>query len=113
MLPSFSSASFFACGGSAGLRLSARRIAGDASSDAVGCSLLLPHPANVFFYTNMLTLAHTLILAQDGDTVVIGDLEFDYSSDKSEAGMYDRWFKERKAAGIVGRGQARWPHATG
>ncbi|KAL4858432.1 putative GTP-binding protein [Chlorella vulgaris] len=49
----------------------------------------------------------------DGDTVVIGDLEFDYSSDKSEAGMYDRWFKERKAAGIVGRGQARWPHATG
>ena len=26
---------------------------------------------------------------------------------------YDRWFKERRAAGIVGRGQARWPHVTG
>jgi hypothetical protein len=74
----------------------------------------LPHHfANVFLYTNMLTLALMLTPAQDGDTVVIGDLEFDYSSDKSEAGMYDRWFKERKAAGIVGRGQARWPHATG
>ncbi|PSC71478.1 GTP-binding chloroplastic [Micractinium conductrix] len=49
----------------------------------------------------------------DGDTVVIGDLEFEYSSDKSESTMYDRWFKERRAAGIVGRGQARWPHVTG
>lgn len=50
---------------------------------------------------------------QDGDTVVIGELEFEYSADKSESGMYDRWYKERRAAGIVGRGQARWPHVTG
>ena len=50
---------------------------------------------------------------QEGDTVVIGDLEFDYSEDKSEAGMYEKWYRERKAAGIVGKGQARWPHPTG
>lgn len=104
---------------------------------------------------------------QDGDTVVIGDLEFEYDSDKSEAGacpfhavsmalfawadpsmlrrgvvplacgaglesaaaaqanacifpappcpagMYDKWYKERRAAGVVGKGQARWPHVTG
>lgn len=50
---------------------------------------------------------------QDGDTVVIGDLEFEYSSDHSEAGMYERWYSERRAAGVVGKGQARWPHVTG
>ena len=50
---------------------------------------------------------------QEGDTVIIGDLEFDYSEDKSEAGMYEKWYRERKAAGIVGKGQARWPHVTG
>lgn len=49
----------------------------------------------------------------DGDTVVIGDLEFEYSSDHSEAGMYERWYSERRAAGVVGKGQARWPHVTG
>lgn len=49
----------------------------------------------------------------DGDTVVIGDLEFEYDSDRSEAGMYEKWFQERRAAGIVGKGQARWPHVTG
>jgi hypothetical protein len=54
-----------------------------------------------------------LLPVQDGDTVVIGDLEFDYSSDASEAGMYDRWYRERRAAGIVGKGHARWPHVTG
>ena len=45
--------------------------------------------------------------------MVIGDLEFEYSCDKSESGMFDRWYKERRAAGIVGKGQARWPHVTG
>lgn len=49
----------------------------------------------------------------EGDTVVIGDLEFEYSCDKSESGMFDRWYKERRASGIVGKGQARWPHVTG
>ena len=53
------------------------------------------------------------MLLQDGDTVVIGDLEFDYTSDRSESGMYDRWYRERREAGIVGKGQARWPHVTG
>lgn len=50
---------------------------------------------------------------QDGDTVVIGDLEFEYDSDRSEAGMYDKWYRARREAGIVGKGQARWPHVTG
>lgn len=50
---------------------------------------------------------------QDGDTVVIGELEFDYSSDTSESAMYERWYQERRAAGVVGKGQARWPHVTG
>lgn len=44
---------------------------------------------------------------------MIGDLEFEYSSDHSEAGMYERWYSERRAAGVVGKGQARWPHVTG
>lgn len=34
---------------------------------------------------------HARSLPQDGDTVVIGDLEFEYDSDKSESGMYDKW----------------------
>lgn len=55
----------------------------------------------------------TLNTWQDGDTVVIGDLEFEYDSDRSEAGMYEKWYRQRRAAGVVGRGQARWPHVTG
>lgn len=49
----------------------------------------------------------------DGDTVIIGDLEFEYDSDRSEAGMYDKWYRARREAGVVGKGQARWPHVTG
>jgi hypothetical protein len=44
---------------------------------------------------------------------VIGELEFEYSGDNSEQAMYERWYQERRAAGIVGKGQARWPHMTG
>jgi hypothetical protein len=50
---------------------------------------------------------------QEGDTVVIGELEFEYSADQSEQTMFEKWYQERKAAGIVGKGQARWPHMSG
>ena len=45
--------------------------------------------------------------------MVIGELEYEYSADTSEGAAYARWAAERKAAGVVGRGQARWPHMTG
>lgn len=77
-----------------------------------------PHPSptppqSTSFPTQPLTHPNPLQSPQDGDTVVIGDLEFEYSSDHSEAGMYERWYSERRAAGVVGKGQARWPHVTG
>ena len=49
----------------------------------------------------------------EGDMVVIGDVEFEYSDDTSEGALYEKWYAERKAAGIASRGSARWPHATG
>lgn len=51
--------------------------------------------------------------ALEGHTVVIGDLQFDYSEEKNEKVLYDKWYQERRAAGIVGRGEARWPHWSG
>ena len=49
----------------------------------------------------------------EGDTVVIGELEFEWSDDKDEGRIYEKWYQERRAAGVVGRGHARWPHVTG
>ena len=49
---------------------------------------------------------------EEGDTVVIGDVEFEHSNDTSEGKMYEKWNEQRKAAGIATRGSARWPHAT-
>ena len=45
--------------------------------------------------------------------MVIGELEFEYSADKSEQALYDKWHNERRAAGIVGRGHHSWPHISG
>lgn len=50
---------------------------------------------------------------QEGDTVVIGEVEFEHSEDTSEGSLYEKWNEQRKAAGIAARGSARWPHATG
>lgn len=50
---------------------------------------------------------------QDGDTVVIGEVEFEHSEDTSEGSLYEKWNEQRKAAGIAAKGSARWPHATG
>lgn len=50
---------------------------------------------------------------KEGDTVVIGELQFEHSEDTSEGALYDKWYGARKDAGIASRGSARWPHATG
>jgi GTPase len=51
--------------------------------------------------------------AVDGQVVVIGDLEFEYSDEKSDKALYDKWYKERRANGVVGRGESKWPHWSG
>jgi hypothetical protein len=51
--------------------------------------------------------------AQEGDTVVVGELELEWSADRSEARLFETWEAERKAAGKVAFGAARWPHAGG
>ena len=48
-----------------------------------------------------------------GDTVIIGELELLWSSDRSEGRLYDQWQADRKAAGKVAQGSARWPHPGG
>jgi GTP-binding protein len=50
---------------------------------------------------------------QEGDTVVIGDMEFEHSDDVSDGAMYEKWTSERRMAGIANKGSARWPHAGG
>lgn len=47
---------------------------------------------------------------QDGDTVVIGDSAFVWSSDQSESKLFDAW---AQSAPIAVHGTARWPHASG
>lgn len=50
---------------------------------------------------------------KEGDTVVIGEMEFEHSDDTSEGAMYEKWTSERRMAGIANKGSARWPHAGG
>ena len=47
---------------------------------------------------------------EEGDTVVIGDMEFEHSDERDEGAMVERWHKERRMAGIAAKGSARWPH---
>ena len=49
----------------------------------------------------------------DGDVVVIGDVEFEWSNDRSEGKLFDKWQSERKEQGKVSQGSARWPHPGG
>jgi hypothetical protein len=46
---------------------------------------------------------------QEGDSVVIGDTEFEWSDDRSERAMYDAWLKDMDARGANLQGSARWP----
>lgn len=50
---------------------------------------------------------------KEGDTVVIGDMEFEHSEDVSDGTMYEKWSSERRMSGIANKGSARWPHAGG
>lgn len=50
---------------------------------------------------------------KEGDTVVIGDMEFEHSEDVSDGAMYEKWSSERRMSGIANKGSARWPHAGG
>lgn len=50
---------------------------------------------------------------QEGDTVVIGEIELLWTDDQSEGTLYDSWAAERRSQGRVLQGTARWPHAGG
>ena len=48
----------------------------------------------------------------DGDSVVIGNAEFVWSSDRSEAALYRVWSQGLSSSGTPGKGSARWPHMS-
>lgn len=48
----------------------------------------------------------------EGDTVVIGEIQLEWSDDQSQGALYGRFLDERKAKGLGQRGSARWPHAS-
>ena len=50
---------------------------------------------------------------KEGDTVIFGELELEWSDDQSDGAIYERWLDDVKAQGIALRGSARWPHAGG
>ncbi len=50
---------------------------------------------------------------KEGDSVVIGDMEMEWSDDQSDAALYDRWANNQRALGKPGKGMARWPHKSG
>ena len=47
---------------------------------------------------------------QEGDTVIIGEMEFEHSDERSEGAMVEKFHRERRMAGIAAKGSARWPH---
>jgi hypothetical protein len=49
----------------------------------------------------------------EGDTVIVGEFDFEWSDDQSEGRLYDAWLSDRKARGRVAQGSARWPHMGG
>lgn len=60
----------------------------------------------------MLTPAELCLLdclLQDGDTVIIGDAEFDWSNEKSQGKMYEAWQDDLKSRGANRVGSAKWP----
>lgn len=46
---------------------------------------------------------------QEGDSVVIGDVEFEWSDDQSEGAMFDAWEADMRMRGQARVGAARWP----
>lgn len=49
---------------------------------------------------------------QEGDSVVIGESEFEWKDDRSEGALYSAWLADLKARGATRQGVARWPAAT-
>ncbi|CAG9462771.1 unnamed protein product [Pedinophyceae sp. YPF-701] len=50
---------------------------------------------------------------REGEAVVIGELEFSWSFDRSEGAMYEKWRETQDKPGKAQVGSARWPSATG
>jgi len=46
---------------------------------------------------------------RDGDSVVIGETEFEWSNDRTQGGMFDAWQGDLKARGANRVGSAHWP----
>jgi hypothetical protein len=46
---------------------------------------------------------------QEGDTVVIGESDFEWSDDQSEGAMYDSWEADMRSRGQARQGAAKWP----
>jgi GTPase len=46
----------------------------------------------------------------EGDTVVIGEVEFRWSSEQREGQLYELWQSDLAARGRTTKGSARWPH---
>lgn len=46
----------------------------------------------------------------EGDTVVIGTVEFRWAAEQREGQLYELWANDLQARGRVTKGSARWPH---
>ncbi|CAL5222712.1 g5115 [Coccomyxa viridis] len=49
---------------------------------------------------------------RQGDTVVIGETELQWSDDQSEGALYAAWREEKKRKGTAWHGSRSWPHAV-
>lgn len=49
---------------------------------------------------------------QEGDTVVVGGIELQWSDDQSEGALYAAWREDKLRRGTAWQGTARWPHAV-
>ena len=49
---------------------------------------------------------------KEGDTVVIGETELQWSDDQSEGALYAAWREEKKRKGTAWHGSRSWPHAV-
>lgn len=50
---------------------------------------------------------------REGDTVVIGDVEFRWAAEQREGQLYELWVNDLATRGRVSKGSSRWPHAAG
>ena len=49
---------------------------------------------------------------KEGDTVVIGGTELQWSDDQSEGALYAAWREEKERKGTAWHGSRSWPHAV-